>query len=109
MFPQIRISPKDRDAQRFLHFSDIQLHVLTDGGEQAYACVAYRRITYDDGTVSVALIGSKARVAPLKPLSIPRLELQAALIATRFAHTVKNAHRLKSPRQPFSGQTPLPS
>ncbi|KAL0850873.1 hypothetical protein ABMA28_006783 [Loxostege sticticalis] len=72
---------------------DTQLHVIADGGEQAYACVAYWRYTFTDGSVSLALIGSKARVAPLKPLSIPRLELQAALIATRFAQTILSAHR----------------
>ncbi|KAL4718453.1 hypothetical protein ACJJTC_000465, partial [Scirpophaga incertulas] len=73
--------------------TDIQLHVICDGGEQAYACVAYWRFKYDDNTVSTAMIGSKARVAPLKPLSIPRLELQAALIASRFAQTILHAHR----------------
>ncbi|XP_059051883.1 uncharacterized protein LOC131846565 [Achroia grisella] len=72
---------------------DVQLHVVADGGEQAYACVAYWRFTYNDGSISTALIGSKARVAPLKPLSIPRLELQAALIASRFAQTILRAHR----------------
>ncbi|XP_052747991.1 uncharacterized protein LOC113519231 [Galleria mellonella] len=71
---------------------DIQLHIVADGGEQAYACVAYWRFNYNDGFVSTALIGSKA---PLKPLSIPRLELQAALIASRFAQTILRAHRLK--------------
>lgn len=72
---------------------DTELHVIADGGEQAYACVAYWRYTFLDGSVSLALIGSKARVAPLKPLSIPRLELQAAVIATRFAQAILSAHR----------------
>ncbi|XP_061717619.1 uncharacterized protein LOC133525351 [Cydia pomonella] len=75
--------------------SDVQLHVIADGGEQAYACVAYWRFTYSDDSVSTALIGSKARVCPLKPVSIPRLELQAALIASRFAQTILQAHRFK--------------
>ncbi|XP_061717583.1 uncharacterized protein LOC133525312 [Cydia pomonella] len=75
--------------------SDVQLHVIADGGEQAYACVAYWRFTYSDDSVSTALIGSKARVCPLKPVSIPRLELQAALIASRFAQTILQAHHFK--------------
>ncbi|XP_063830265.1 uncharacterized protein LOC135079544 [Ostrinia nubilalis] len=58
-----------------------QLHVLCDASELAYACVAYWRFVLSDGSVKLALIGGKARLAPLKPATIPRMELQAALIA----------------------------
>ena len=75
--------------------TDLQLHIFADASEQAYACVAYWRFCYSDGTVKLALIGSKARVAPLKPTSIPRLELQAALIASRLSKTICDMHRIK--------------
>ncbi|XP_058456720.1 uncharacterized protein LOC131434090 [Malaya genurostris] len=67
--------------------SAIQLHVFVDAGELAYACVAYLRII-QDGTVRCALVAAKTKVAPLKPLSIPRLELQAGLIGVRLMDNI---------------------
>lgn len=72
-----------------------ELHVFADASELSYACVAYWRLLYPNGRVELALISSKARVSPLKPISIPRLELQAALIASRLAVTIKDSHRNK--------------
>ncbi|GBP83927.1 hypothetical protein EVAR_89649_1 [Eumeta japonica] len=57
--------------------SKIELHVFGDASEHAYAAAAWRR--HPDGTVHLALVAGKSRVAPNKVMSIPRLELQAAL------------------------------
>lgn len=68
--------------------SDLDLHVFGDASEQAYAAVAYL-IGHDaEGELKVTMIVGKARVAPLKVISIPRLELQAAVLACRLACTV---------------------
>jgi transposase InsO family protein len=72
-----------------------ELHVFADASELAYVCVAYWRFILPDGSFKLALIGSKARVTPLKPVTVPRLELQAALIASRFAVTIIESHRNK--------------
>ncbi|KAJ0184295.1 hypothetical protein K1T71_000718 [Dendrolimus kikuchii] len=77
-----------------------ELHIFCDASESAYACVAYWRLLYADKSVKLAIIGSKARVAPLKPISIPRLELMAALIASRLAVTIKDSH-VKKPSKTF--------
>ncbi|XP_059054651.1 uncharacterized protein LOC131848728 [Achroia grisella] len=71
---------------------DRQIHVFADASEQAYSCVAYWRFTFSDDSVKLSLIGGKARLAPLKPTSIPRLELQAFLIAARFSLTIRSSH-----------------
>ncbi|XP_065082817.1 uncharacterized protein LOC135705157 [Ochlerotatus camptorhynchus] len=66
---------------------ELQVHVFVDASESAYACVAYLRLRCAEGT-RCALVASKTKVAPLKPLSIPRLELQAAMIGARLMQTV---------------------
>ncbi|KAL0870126.1 hypothetical protein ABMA27_006280 [Loxostege sticticalis] len=77
------------------HAESGELHVFGDASEIAYACVAYWRFNCSDGGVTISLIGGKARVAPVKLVSIPRLELQAALMVARFASYIVEAHRHK--------------
>ncbi|XP_065089401.1 uncharacterized protein LOC135710680 [Ochlerotatus camptorhynchus] len=71
----------------------LELHVFVDASEEAYACVAYFRII-DRGQVRCALVSAKSKVAPLKPLSIPRLELQAAVIGSRLVKSIEENHTL---------------
>ncbi|XP_055903410.1 uncharacterized protein LOC129939426 [Eupeodes corollae] len=63
--------------------ADVQLHILMDASEQACATVAYLRIS-KDGKVECSLLGAKTKVAPIKLRSIPRLELDAAVMGCRF-------------------------
>ncbi|CAH2062038.1 unnamed protein product, partial [Iphiclides podalirius] len=53
----------------------LQLHVFCDASSCAYASVAYWRKQHGD-KVQVSFIASKNRVAPLKPITVPKLELQ---------------------------------
>lgn len=62
----------------------IELHGFSDASETAYAAVAYFCITTTDGRRYVSLITSKTKVAPIKRLTIPRLELCGALILARL-------------------------
>ncbi|XP_051155328.1 uncharacterized protein LOC127277923 [Leptopilina boulardi] len=72
-----------------------ELHVFCDASKRAYAAVAYWRFEKADGQIETSIIANKSRVAPLKPLSIPRLELQAALLGSRLAQTIEKEHNLK--------------
>ena len=62
--------------------------------ELAFATAAYFRLSLPDGSTRVAFVFGKSRVAPLKLISIPRLELQAVLMASRMADTVRKEHDL---------------
>ncbi|XP_064646181.1 uncharacterized protein LOC135499366 [Lineus longissimus] len=64
---------------------DVQLHVFVDASTRAYAAAVYLRSEYDDSQVCIRLVLAKARVAPLKVISIPRLELMAAMLGLRLA------------------------
>lgn len=72
----------------------IQLHVFVDASKSGIAAVAYWRFQEGDN-IECALAGAKTRVAPLKYLSIPRLELQAAVIGVRLASSITESHRMK--------------
>ncbi|XP_062703871.1 uncharacterized protein LOC134286288 [Aedes albopictus] len=61
------------------NFASLQIHLFVDASDSAYAAVVYFRLETDHST-HVALVGAKTKVAPLKALSIPRLELKAAVL-----------------------------
>ena len=57
---------------------ELSIHTFTDASESAYAAVVYARHVYESAEVTVRLFASKSRLAPLKAVSIPRLELEDA-------------------------------
>ena len=74
--------------------TNIQIHGFCDSSERAYGACLYIRSTDNNNTTSCELLCSTSKVAPLKQLTIPRLELCAAtLLAKRYK---KAAHGLKT-------------
>lgn len=67
-----------------------ELHTFSDASEAAYAAVVYVKTTTVDGNVFIRLVQSKTKVAPLKKLTVPRLELCGAHIAAKLAEVVLN-------------------
>ena len=66
----------------------IQIHGFSDASERAFAAVVYLRTVYENGQIDVNLIASKAKVAPTKKQTIPRLELLGATILARLVSSV---------------------
>ena len=62
----------------------MQLHVFCDASEVGYAACVYTRVVGVNGATNVRLLFAKAKVAPVKQMSIPRLELQAAVLGTQI-------------------------
>ncbi|GBN74693.1 hypothetical protein AVEN_206945-1, partial [Araneus ventricosus] len=60
-----------------------ELHCFNDSSQSAYGSVVYLKFSHLDET-KTAFVISKSRVAPLKKLSLPRLELMAALLGARL-------------------------
>ena len=62
----------------------IELHAFCDASERAYGfCIYVRLIDCNSASIAVHLMLSKTRVAPLKCLTIPKLELCAAHLMTK--------------------------
>ena len=78
---------------------NVQLHIFSDASLEAMCIVAYLRGELEDG-IEVSFVLGKCRIAPIKQLSIPRLELQAALYSVRLRKLIIQEHDL-----PINGVT----
>lgn len=61
-----------------------QLHHFSDASNEGYGVVSYLRTVDTKGSVHCSFIMARCRVAPLKAMTIPRLELTAAALAVRM-------------------------
>lgn len=68
----------------------LQLHIFCDASPLAYGTCAYLRVKDRDGKVDANLVLSKSRVAPIKRLTLPRLELMAAVVGRRMGHYLED-------------------
>lgn len=73
----------------------IQVHAFCDASVRAYGACIYIRAT-NDFDISIRLLCAKSRVAPIKRLALPRLELCGALLLTRLLKSVMKTMELPS-------------
>ena len=66
-----------------------ELHCFTDASELAFGAVCYMRTQYHSKQITCSLITSKSRVAPIKPMTMPRYELQGAVLGARLTYAVQ--------------------
>ena len=62
-----------------------ELHHFSDASSTGYGQCSYLRLINQKGNVHCALIMGKARVTPLRVFTIPRLELQAAIVSVKVS------------------------
>ncbi|GBO34178.1 hypothetical protein AVEN_160610-1 [Araneus ventricosus] len=74
---------------------EIILHGFSDASEKAYGAVIYLQSVCDSSDNNTFLLCSKSRVAPIKSVTIPRLELAACLLLAQLTRKVLNALKLK--------------
>ncbi|XP_062710608.1 uncharacterized protein LOC134288762 [Aedes albopictus] len=79
----------------------IQLHTFSDASEVAYGACTYARSVDSQGNVAVHLLASKSRVAPLKRISLPRLGLCTADLATKLHTKISEALQIDVPASYF--------
>lgn len=58
----------------------VELHGFSDASQSALAAVVFLRILNELDDIRVTLVSAKTKVAPLKRMTIPRLELAAAVL-----------------------------
>ena len=72
-----------------------ELHVFADASEDTMCAVAYLRSKPDEYSADLAFVIGKGRVAPMRHLSIPSLELQAAVMAVKLKEQIVKEHESK--------------
>ena len=73
------------------HFGQViraELHHFSDASVQGYGQCSYLRLEDEAHNVHCAFVMVKSRVAPLKPVTIPRLELTAAVCSVRISQQI---------------------
>ena len=74
------------------HFDNVELLMFGNSSQENFSAVAFlrARVTTTTGEVKteLAFILEKTRVAPMKVMTVPKLELQAALFAARLKNEI---------------------
>ena len=68
-----------------------ELHCFNDASQQAYGCCIYLRCTNKEGRIHTLLIASKVRICPISGQTIPRLELQSAVLSVKLEESIRSA------------------
>ena len=68
---------------------DCSLHYFSDACGFGYGQATYLHMVDDIGKIHCSLVMGKARATPLKYVSIPRIELTAAVLSVNIAVTLR--------------------
>ncbi|XP_070515872.1 uncharacterized protein [Cardiocondyla obscurior] len=77
---------------------EVQLHGFCDASERAYGACLYVRTSTADGQHRITLLTAKSRVAPVRAVSLPQLELSAALLLAKLVEKTREALEFKKER-----------
>ena len=80
-------------------FDDVistDVHYFSDASMKGYGQCAYLRLVNSDGRVHCCLLMAKSRVAPLNSVTIPRMELMAAVTSVKVASLLRRELMLEN-------------
>ena len=66
-----------------------QIHLFSDASSTGYGTVGYLRLCDDKNRIHCTFLMGKARLAPIKSVTLPRLELTAASVSIRVGEMLK--------------------
>ena len=77
------------------------LHHFSDASEYGYGQVSYLRLVDNIGRIHCSLVIGKARVAPLKSMTVPRMELVAATLSVKMSVLLKKELQIPIKKEIF--------
>ena len=81
--------------ESFGEIIDAQLHHYSNVLQNGYGAVSHIRMESDSGRIHCSLLIAKSKLAPVKPITIPRLELSAAAVAVRLDSMIRRELDIK--------------
>ncbi|KAL4009472.1 hypothetical protein ACER0C_003324 [Sarotherodon galilaeus] len=81
--------PRSYLPSNFGEVSLYELHNFSDASFKGYGACSYLRAVSETGQISCSLVVGKARVAPTKLTTIPRLELSSAVTSVRIGDIIR--------------------
>jgi hypothetical protein len=75
---------------RISNIVEFQLHHFCDASAYAYGTVSFIRAMKADGSIECSFILAKSKLAPIRPVTIPRLELLAATLAVKVDKVIRS-------------------
>ena len=83
--------PRCYKPAEFGRVTRAELHHFSDASVKGYGQCSYLRLVDEQQRVHCSFVMSKSRVAPLKPVTVPRLELTATVISVRVRQQIHKA------------------
>ena len=77
----------------FVKIKDCSLHYFSDACEKRYGQVTYLRAVDESGKVHCSLVMGKARVSPLKYITITRMELVSAMLSVNMKSVSNSSYK----------------
>ncbi|GFY68849.1 DUF1758 domain-containing protein [Trichonephila inaurata madagascariensis] len=102
--PQLYLGDIDQEITKF------EIHCFSDASKSAYGTILHLillRFVTCNNEIETSFICSKGRVAPLKSLTLPRLELTAALLSARALLTFEELSTILSGVEVIVNHRPL--
>ena len=87
--------------KNFGHVTKTELHHFSDASNKGYGQCSYLRFTNEQGQIHCSFVIGKSRVTPLKPVTIPRLELTAAVTSVRISDQLRKELTLENAEEIF--------
>ena len=80
---------------------ETELHHFSDASSLGYGQCSYVRMKNSENQIACAFVMGKSRVVPVKPVTIPRLELSAAVMSVKIGSMLQQELDYEKPSQAY--------
>ena len=93
--------PRCHRPSKFGEIKTVEFHHFSDASQNGYGQCSYLRLTDSRDRIHCSFAMGKTRVAPLKPVTIPRLELTAAVVASKIGCVLRKELECKEVKKTY--------